>query len=291
MFVIAGVSGNTGSIVASTLLEQGKKVRVIVRDAAKGESWKARGAEVAVTSVDDEDGLTKALEGAAGAYLLSPPDMASQDFIAQKRTSVDTIARAIERSKVGHVVFLSSQGAQQPAGTGVIRTLHYAEERLAKTTAKTTFIRAAYFVENWASVLGAAAQGKLPTFIPPELTLAMVGTRDIALVAAKALVEGPPAVKVDIIELSGPRDYSSRDIATTLAKILGKPVEVEAAPLDAVVPAFTSFGITANVAGLFREMYDGIAKGLVVPEGKGARFVRGQVDAETVLRGLLTSHA
>lgn len=37
MFVISGVSGNTGSIVADALLEQGKKVRVIVRDAKKGE--------------------------------------------------------------------------------------------------------------------------------------------------------------------------------------------------------------------------------------------------------------
>ena len=32
MFVIAGVSGNTGRVVADTLLSQGKKVRVIVRE-------------------------------------------------------------------------------------------------------------------------------------------------------------------------------------------------------------------------------------------------------------------
>ena len=285
MFVIAGVSGNTGSIVANALLEQGKKVRVIVRDAKKGESWKARGAEVAIADVDDEAALTKALEGASGAYLLSPPDMGATDFIAQRRASAETIGRAVEKSKVPHVVFLSSTGAQHEAGTGPIRTVHFAEQRLAKTPAKTTFVRASYFFENWASVLGAAAQGQLPTFLPPDLVVPMVATKDIGLVVVKALLE-PPAGKSEIIELAGPRDYSSRDIAAVLTKILGKPVLVAQAPLEAVVPTFTSFGISANIAGLFREMYDGIEKGLVAFEGKGARLVRGKVDAEAALRGL-----
>jgi uncharacterized protein YbjT (DUF2867 family) len=285
MYVIAGVSGNTGSIVANALLEQGKKVRVIVRDAKKGEVWKARGAEVAVASVEDEDALTRALEGATGAYLLSPPDMGSQDFIGEKRVTVETIARAVERSRVSHVVFLSSIGAQHEAGTGPIRTLHFGEQRLAKTPAKTTFIRAAYFLDNWASVLGAAAQGKLPTFLPPDLVVPMVSTKDIGLVAARALLE-PPTGKSEIIELSGPRDYSSREIAGVLGKIVGKPIEVDAAPLEAVVPAFTSFGFSANLAGLYHEMYAGLANGTVVFEGKGARHVRGSVDAESAFRAL-----
>jgi hypothetical protein len=36
MFVVTGVTGNTGSVVASTLLAAGKPVRVVVRDAKKG---------------------------------------------------------------------------------------------------------------------------------------------------------------------------------------------------------------------------------------------------------------
>lgn len=285
MYVIAGVSGNTGSIVAGALLEQGKKVRVLVRDAKKGEPWKARGAEVAVASVDDEAALSKALEGATGAYLLLPPELGSQDLIAAKQATAETIARAIERSKLPHVVFLSSTGGQHETGTGIIRTVHDAEVRIGKTPAKTTFIRASYFIENWASVLGAAAQGKLPTFLPPDLVVPMVATKDIGLAAAKALLE-PPSGKSEIIELAGPRDYTARDIAAVLAKIYGKPVELDPAPVQAVGPAFTSFGMSANVAGLFQEMYEGIANGTVAFEGRGARHVRGSVDAESALRAL-----
>jgi uncharacterized protein YbjT (DUF2867 family) len=113
-----------------------------------------------------------------------------------------------------------------------------------------------------------------------------VATKDIGLVAAKALLEGPPAGKTEIIELAGPRDYTSRDLAAVLTKILGKPVEVDAAPLAAVVPTFTSFGFSANVAALFRDMYEGIANGVVAFEGKGVRSVRGTIDAESTFRNL-----
>jgi uncharacterized protein YbjT (DUF2867 family) len=77
MYAIAGVTGNTGSVVAETLLAQGKPVRVIVRDAAKGEPWRANGAEVAVASLDDAAALTRALTGVEGAYLLIPPNLST----------------------------------------------------------------------------------------------------------------------------------------------------------------------------------------------------------------------
>ena len=39
MFVVLGASGNRGKVVAETLLRQKKKVRVVLRDAAKGKAW------------------------------------------------------------------------------------------------------------------------------------------------------------------------------------------------------------------------------------------------------------
>ncbi len=81
MFVVAGVSGNTGSVVANTLLSQGHAVRVLVRDAAKGAAWKAKGAEVAVADLQgSEEGLASAFAGAEGAYVLLPP-LTRDDFI------------------------------------------------------------------------------------------------------------------------------------------------------------------------------------------------------------------
>jgi hypothetical protein len=70
-----------------------------------------------------------------------------------------------------------------------------------------------------------------------------------------------------------------------LSRILSKPVKVVEAPLDAVVPTFTSLGISSDVAGLFREMYDALAKGKLAPET--GEHVRGATPLEATLRGLL----
>jgi len=57
--------------------------------------------------------------------------------------------------------------------------------------------------------------------------------------------------------------------------------------LDAVVPTFTSFGISEGVAKLFREMYEGIASGHVTWSGAGAEAVRGKASLQSTLRGML----
>jgi uncharacterized protein YbjT (DUF2867 family) len=288
MFVIAGVSGNTGSIVADTLLARGKEVRVVVRDASKGEPWKAKGAEVVLGTLDSEAALRKAFAGASGAYVLSPPDLKSQNFLAQRRATFDAIASAVEAERVPHVVLLSSIGAQHAEGTGTILTVHYAEERLAKTGAKLTAVRAGFFVENWGATLGAAAGGTLPTFVAADHALPHVTTRDIGLAAAKALIEGPPAAAVDVIELaSGPRDLSPRDVANILGELLGRHVEPEEAPTSAVVPTYTGFGVSAPVASLLQEMYEGVASGKVAWERQGTRLVRGSTDPKSVLAALV----
>src|SRR5438309_1258204 len=62
MFVVAGVSGHVGSVVAKELLAAGEKVKVLVRDAGKGASWSKAGAEVAVASLEDPGALTTALK-------------------------------------------------------------------------------------------------------------------------------------------------------------------------------------------------------------------------------------
>ena len=68
------VSTGKVRIVARTLLAAGLPVRAVVRDADKGRPWVERGCEVAIASIADADGLTKAFSGADGVFLMTPPD-------------------------------------------------------------------------------------------------------------------------------------------------------------------------------------------------------------------------
>jgi uncharacterized protein YbjT (DUF2867 family) len=264
-------------------------VKVLVRDQAKGDPWRARGAEVVLASLDDAEALGQALAGAEGAYLLSPQDMRSPDPITDGWRIADAIARAVAAQATAHLVLLSSIAAPHAEGTGLSRTLHAAEERLAQARTSITFLRAAYLLENWAPVLPAAAHGKLPSFIAPDRVVPMVAARDVGEVAARALLEGPPRAVRDIIELRGPRDHSPRELAAMLATILGRPVDVEVPPLDAVVPIFTGMGASPAFAEQVRLLYQGIADGKLDGRAEGVRALRGSVDAETFFRRLLTA--
>ena len=284
MFVITGATGHTGSVAAETLLRAGKKVRVVVRDAAKAERLKALGAEVFVADLTDQGALARAVRGAEGVFLISPPDLTAGDFIAQRKRLTQQQVETLAAAQVPHVVFLSSIGAQHAAGTGPILSAHHAEQQLRAAGLPATFVRAAYFVENWGAVVQAVkGDGVLPTFIAAGTRIAMVSTVDIGATVAQALLAGPRGVRV--IELAGPNEASPNEVAAAFSRILGKPVQVVEAPLDALVPTFTSFGMSSNIAGLFRELYEAVAKGKLAPEA--GEQVRGTTPLEATLRQLL----
>lgn len=287
MYVVFGANGNTGSVVASTLLDRGAKVRVVARDPKKVEALRARGAEVVKADVLDVASVAAALEGASGAYVLTPPDPASIDLVGRGKRIIDTLVTALAKSPVPHVVVLSSVAAQHAAGTGPIVIPHYAETSLPKVPKTVlTFVRAAYFMENLlGNVHPMKADGVLPVFGGGEgYPFPMVATHDIGVVAAEALLAPPKEHRW--IELSGPKEYSMADAATIASKLLGRPVKPLVLPIDAMVPTLTQFGFSENVAGLYREMTEGLGKGLVSFEGKG-ESVRGKVTLEEVLRPAL----
>lgn len=284
-YVVAGVSGNTGKVVAETLLSQGAKVRVIVRDAKKGEAFRARGAEVAVADLSDASALEKAFAGAQGAYVLVPPNPGADDMRAEQKKQITALAAAIRAAKVPHVVLLSSVGAQHAAGTGPIVTAYAAEHALRDIPGTTlTALRAAYFMENLGGSLGGLAHGVFPTFNSPDFAHDMVATRDIGTTAAALLQEGPKGSRV--VQLAGPKQVSASDVARILSSLTGKEIKVAAAPLDTMATTLEGYGFKKGLAALFQEMTGAIQTGHIGWE-KEPPLVRGTTTVETVLKTLV----
>jgi uncharacterized protein YbjT (DUF2867 family) len=284
MYLVAGVSGHTGSATVETLLGRHQPVRVLVRDAAKAVPYARRGAQVAVGDLGDAPGLASALAGITGAFLLvPPPPPGTTGVIERGQRLVASMKRAIERSGVPHVVFLSSMGAELER-SGAIRVLHDAERKLGELPTPITFIRAGFFIENWAASLPPVLQsGGLPTFLDPGRKLPMVATADIGATAARALTE-PPA-RHRIVDLAGPADCSAADVAAALGNLLGKPVHLQPGPLGGVVPALAAAGCSRELAELFREMYEGINTGRI--RMGGGTLVRGTTSLEQGLASIL----
>ena len=284
MFVIAGVTGHVGSVVAKELLAKGQKIKVLVRDAAKGATWSSQGAEVAVGALDDSASLTAALKGASGFFTLLPPNYQSTDFYAEQRKTADSIAAAVKASGVPHVVLLSSVGADLETGTGPIKGLHYLEKALHATGVKLTAIRAGYFQENAGNALAPARHmGIFPNMSPSaDYPMPMIATHDIGVLAAKELLAKP--AKSEVVDLHGPA-YSIRQVAEKLGEALGKPLKVLDVPPEGQVTAMIQGGFSQHIAEIFAEMYAGFASGKVKPSGD--RMVQGTTTIDGVIKSLV----
>ena len=86
--------GNTGSIIANSLLSKGEKVRVVGRDAGRLQRFVRQGAEAFTNDMSDAIALTKAFNDVRAAYSMLPPLNSREQ---QERQS-DAIAKAVKDS-------------------------------------------------------------------------------------------------------------------------------------------------------------------------------------------------
>ncbi len=291
MYLITGVTGNTGRVVAEQLLSKGEKVRVLVRDAAKGETWRERGAEVAVGSLEDAKALAAALIGVKGAYLIIPPDPQASDALARGAGFVATFKAALEQQPIAHVVYLSSVAAQLPGGTGPVVMHFHGEAALRQLATPVTFVRASYFMENLlAFTTPLTTAGVLPALFDPERTIDMVATVDIGRAAADSLL-GPTPKQHEVIELSGPTPYTLHDAAAAFGAALHREVTLSRVPAEAVTETLVQAGIGANMAGLYSEMSAAVSAGVFQFEGGSARRVHGSTTVQAFIERAMGSHA
>jgi uncharacterized protein YbjT (DUF2867 family) len=288
VFVIAGITGHTGSVAAGELLAQGEKVRAIVRNEQKGAAWRKSGAELAVGTLEDAAFLARTLAGADGFFVLLPPNPGGDDFYQAQRRIADRIAPAVKESAVPHVVMLSSVGAELAEGTGPIKGLHYLEEVLRATGTKLTAIRASFFQENIASIIPAARQmGIYPNFLPPaDFAIPMIATEDIGRLAAKLLKSPPPSSEA--VDLAGP-EYSARQLSDKLGAALGKPLRIVDIPPAGHIEALTQAGVPLPTARVLAEMYGALGSGLI--RANGDRRVEGTTPIDGLIAGLVAQPA
>jgi len=269
MYVILGASGNTGSIIADSLLSKGKKVRVVGRDAGRLQRFVRQGAEAFTGDVSDAAALTKAFTGARAAYLLLPPITSRED---QERES-DAIAQAVTESGLRYVVHLSSYGAHVPEGTGPVTGLHSSEQKLnAIGGLNVLHLRAAYFMENnLAAISMIQEMGIFGHALLPDLKLPMMATRDVGDYAAQRLLDLDFSGK-QTRELLGERDLSMTEATAIIARGIGKPdLGYVQFPYDQVQQVLEQMGMSPKKAAVYIEMFKAINTGVLAAQERRSR--------------------
>ena len=286
MFAIMGATGQTGGAALAATLAAGRTVKAIVREPGRAAALADKGAALAKADLENVEALTAAFDGCDAVYVLNPVPHAAEDVFAAAAKTGATIAEAIRRARVPHVVALSSSGAHRAEGTGIVRALHDFEQALRGAAPSLTFIRATEFMENWGSVLAVATEhGILPSMRQPLDTAGeTVSTIHVGRQAAAELAR--PHAGERIVNLKGPADYSPEDAAQTLIELLGKPVMAVATPRGEWEPGLVAAGLSESHARELAGLYDAMNAGRIAFEEVGETR-RGSVTLKQALAGLL----
>jgi uncharacterized protein YbjT (DUF2867 family) len=285
MYAITGITGKVGGALAQTLLSANQPVRAVVRDPGRAQAWAERGCEVAAANMDDAASLAAAFEGAAGVFILPPSEFDPLPGFPEARAVIDAVKAALESAHPGKVVCLSTIGAQA-AQSNLLTQRTLMEQALSELPMPVAFLRPGWFMENAAWDVGPArGEGVVHSFLQPlDKALPMVATADVGRVAAQLLQETWSGRRV--VELEGPQRVSPNDLAAAFAEILGRPVRAEAVPRETWGALFRAQGTKDPMPRI--QMLDGFNEGWIDFEGDEATVVKGRVELETVLRGLVS---
>jgi uncharacterized protein YbjT (DUF2867 family) len=282
MFAIMGVTGKVGGAVARSLIAKGQQVRVIVRDSAKGEPWAAQGCEVAVASLDDPEALATAFAGADGIFAMLPPIFNPSPDFAEAKAMIATLRAAIDTARPSRLVVLSTIGADavQP---NLLNQLAMLEAGLTGAAPRTTFLRAAWFMDNAAGDLADARTGTIHSHLQPtDRSIAMIASEDVGRTAVALLLESDAPA---IVELEAASRVSPEAIAAAYALALGHPVQAVAVPRDRWEAEFRAVGMTNPLPRM--QMVDGFNQGWIDFTDGGAR--KGTMTIDEVIAGVVAA--
>jgi len=265
MYVITGATGNTGKVIASTLLESGKEVRIIGRDAEKAKELTDKGAELFQGSTDDVELLKKAFAGATTVYAMLPMNMQAEDYTAYQMQHANAIAEAMKACNIKNVVSLSSQGAHIDSDSGIILGLHKMEQLFNRIDGLNTLhLRPCYFMGNTLGMVGMIKEsGIMGSPIKGDLSFPIIATKDIADYAAKRLLaldfEGH-----NYQDLLGARNVTYPEIAKVYGAVIGKPelnyIEFSYADFKG---AFMGMGASESVADKMNQFLEKLNAGKI----------------------------
>jgi len=260
MYTIMGAAGNISSKLSGLLLEKNQKVRIIGRSTERLQPLIDSGAEAAVGDAADSDFLAEAFKDANAVYTMIPVNYTATDYRSYQNEIGQSIATAIERSGVTHVVNLSSLGAHLPDKTGPIKGLHDQEQRLNKLEdTNILHLRPTFFMENMLENIDMIKNmGLNGGHIKGDIPFAMIATSDIARVAMVHILERDFSGKV-VKELLGQRDISMKEATRIIGEKIGLPdlMYVHFSRED-YIKGLTQAGLTNDMAQLLAEMSAGL---------------------------------
>jgi uncharacterized protein YbjT (DUF2867 family) len=257
VILVTGATGKVGRHVVSELLGAGENVRALTRNPDRASL--PSGAEIVRGDLSKAGSLKAALDGVTAVFLVWP-------FLSARAASA--VVEAIE-DDASRIVYLSSMSVRDDVDRQAdpISAIHADIERLISTSRlEWTFLRPSGFATNtlvWASQIRSGSTVRWPY---GDARRSLIDERDIAAVAACALVDGRHGGHKYL--LSGPHALTQVEQLALIGDAIGRELHYEEIPPGAAArqALLTAWGIPRIVAWLLppntlpRRMADGVLR-------------------------------
>lgn len=237
--VITGASGHYGSSLTDKLIAAGRaeELILITRTPAKLAHREAQGCTVRYGDFDKPDTLQAAVEGAEKMLLISGTRVGAR--VIQHKAAIDAAAAA----GVRHIVYTSFIGIDEPDNPAEVSHDHIETERLIKASGMAwTMLRDAHYAD---AMIVMAGPGMMQTgkwvSNAGEGREAMVW-RDDCVDCALAVLTGE-GHENRTYNITGPKLETFGEVAATMAKVTGVPVEYVSVDDKAQYAIFDAMGI------------------------------------------------
>jgi len=236
--LLTGATGKTGAPSTLLLLGKGYPVRAFVhRQDARSESLRKAGAEIFVGSLEDPTAMREAMQGIERAYYCPPLEPG-----ALRRATI--FADAAQEAKLEAVVVLSQWLVDRTH-----LSIHAREKYLAgkifawASNPGVITINPGWFADNYMAALEPISQFGLMALPLGDGMNAPPSNEDIARVIVGGLVNPAPYIG-KTFRPTGPRLLSPEDIAAIFAKVLGRKVRYQNAPINLFLKFGKSIGLS-----------------------------------------------
>jgi NAD(P)H dehydrogenase (quinone) len=218
--LVTGATGDTGRPTVKLLLEKGHRVRALARkEDERSKKLGDLGAEVVVGDLLKLSDMRAALEGISGAYFVYP----LADGLVEATV---LFAQAAKEQGLEHIVNMSHKQSRPDARSQATLNHWLSEQVFDWSGLAVTHLRVTFFAEWLLYIAPLIRQGRYVLPFDAESRFAPMPASDIARVVV-GILESPKEHAGKAYPLHGPVEYSHRELAAIVGRVLGKDVRFE----------------------------------------------------------------
>ena len=237
--VITGASGNYGRGVTDELIAQGRAADLILitRKPEKLAERAAQGCDVRYGDFDKPETLATAVQGADKMLLISGTRVGAR--VVQHKAAIDAAAGA----GVGHIIYTSFIGIDDPANPAEVRHDHIETEALMKASGCAwTCLRDAHYADAMILMAGVGVMQTGKWFSNAGEGREAMVWRDDCIASAVAVLSGE-GHEGKTYNITGPELQTFREVTALMAQITGKPLEYVSLDDEGQYAMFDAMGI------------------------------------------------